>query len=58
MKDSNQNVSNKYNSGKGNGNSVIDNHEKTSDYVSGSVPSSTSHKFGAKTDDSDTQKQR
>jgi hypothetical protein len=58
MKDSNQTVSNKHNSGKGNGNSVIDNHEKTSDYVSGSVPSSTSHKFGASTDDSNSKQQR
>jgi hypothetical protein len=58
MKDREQNASNKYNSGKGNGNSVIDNHEKTSDYVSGSVPSSTSHKFGAYTDDNDSKKQR
>ena len=48
---------NKYNSnftnkkaGKGNGNSVINNHErsknKATDYVSGDYPSSSGHKFG------------
>lgn len=45
------NISNKKKAGKGNGNSVIDNYErsknKATDYVSGdSTPSSSGHKFG------------
>lgn len=47
MNYSEQNTENKKQSGNGNGNSVIDNHEKnteTDGYVSGDNPSSSSHK--------------
>lgn len=47
MSKSELNISNKKRKGKGNGNSVINNTEKTRDYVSGdSAPSSANHKFG------------
>ncbi len=47
MSYSDSNVSNKKSAGKGNGNSVINNTEKTRNYVSGdSAASSSSHKFG------------
>lgn len=49
MNDKNLDVSNKKNTGKGNGNSVINNNstnDTTKDYVSGdSFPSSVNHKF-------------
>ncbi len=48
MNNKSSSVSNKNNSGKGNGNSIIKN-ESTNDtatnYVSGEVPTSTAHKF-------------
>lgn len=49
MKNSNLHGSQKKNSGKGNGNSVINNHEYTTNSVSGDIPSSTSHKFSDNT---------
>ncbi|SHN02244.1 hypothetical protein SAMN02746066_04423 [Anaerosporobacter mobilis DSM 15930] len=52
MDSQNSSVSNKNNSGKGNGNSIIK-HEapknSTTNYVSGEVPTSTAHKFQSST---------
>lgn len=48
MSNSDSNATNKKSAGKGNGNSVINNTEKTRNYVSGdSAASSSSHKFGS-----------
>lgn len=51
MNNKNSSVSNKNNSGKGNGNSIIKNEstkDTTTNYVTGEVPSSTAHKFSPK----------
>lgn len=52
MDNKNSSVSNKNNSGKGNGNSIIKNESpknSTTNYVSGEVPTSTAHKLKSST---------
>lgn len=56
MNNKSSSVSNKNNSGKGNGNSIIKNkstNDTSTNYVSGEVPTSTAHKFKSSTQNGD-----